>query len=277
MIRSYRERQKEYGINNRKSMAKKKNITISYILIYKLYTGMGYVCKFFFKIFSPKKLSAEREVSDLNLLLFSGIKGGTMLKAVLMSVYNTWERVPHVTICTDGTPKEVEVGSVVSLQNGTQDPGLCANPACDAACDAPAAVSACDARCKTSPTFDICMADCASGCHTFCGGQVAGRRYLDLAFAFTGIAANVCSDDASPAMSRLSAVVGIPKQILLRAPPSSPEMLVVRVERGGQRQECAPGSGYQLVNTDDGPAVQFAGPCLLQPDDIWDLRYLTEK
>jgi len=54
-------------------------------------------------------------------------------------------------------------------------------------------------------------------------------------------------------------------------------MLVVRVERGGQRQECAPGSGYQLVNTDDGPAVQFAGPCLLQPDDIWDLRYLTEK
>jgi len=178
---------------------------------------------------------------------------------------------------TDGTPKEVEVGSVVSLQNGTQDPGLCANPACDAACDAPAAVSACDARCKTSPTFDICKADCASECHTFCGGQVAGRRYLDLAFAFTGIAANVCSDDASPAMSRLSAVVGIPKQILLRAPPSSPEMLVVRVERGGQRQECAPGSGYQLVNTDDGPAVQFAGPCLLQPDDIWDLRYLTEK
>src|SRR5262245_3347219 len=133
---------------------------------------------------------------------------------------------------SDGMSKEVEVGAVVSLQNGTQEPGVCANPACDAVCDTPAAVAACDARCKPSPTFQICMADCASECHTFCGGQVPGRRYLDLAFAFSGIAANVCSDDASPALSQLSAVIGIPKQVLLRAPPTSPEVLVVRVERG---------------------------------------------
>jgi len=178
---------------------------------------------------------------------------------------------------TDGTPKEVEVGAVVSLQDGTQDPGVCANPACDAACDAPAGVAACDVRCKNSPTYQICMADCASECHTFCGGQVPGRRYLDLAYAFSGIAANVCSDDASPALSRLSSVIGIPKQVLLRAPPSSPDVLVVRVERGGQSQECAPGTGYVLVNTEDGPAVQFAGPCTLQPDDVWDLRYLTNR
>ncbi len=177
----------------------------------------------------------------------------------------------------DGTSKEVEVGAVVSLQNGTQEPGVCANPACDAACDAPAAVAACDARCKPSPTYTICMADCASECHTFCGGQVPGKRYLDLAFAFSGIAANVCSDDASPALSQLSSVIGIPKQVLLRAPPTSPEVLVVRVERGGQSQECAAGTGYQLVTTDDGPAVQFEGPCALQPDDVWDVRYLTEK
>jgi hypothetical protein len=87
-------------------MAKKKPVTISDILVYKFYTGMGHIFKFFFKVFSSGKLSAEREVSDLNLLLFSGVKGGTMLKAVLLSVYNTWERVPHVTICTDGTPRE---------------------------------------------------------------------------------------------------------------------------------------------------------------------------
>jgi len=72
-------------------------------------------------------------------------------------------------------------------------------------------------------------------------------------------------------------VIGIPKQILLRAPPSAPEYLVVRVERGGQSFECASGVGYNLIATDDGPAVQFAGPCLLQPDDTWDIRYLANR
>jgi hypothetical protein len=178
---------------------------------------------------------------------------------------------------SDGTPKEVQVGAVVSLQDGTQDPGVCANPTCDAECDSPAAVSACDARCTPSPTYQICMADCASECHTFCGGQVPGRRYLDLAYAFSGVAANVCRDDASPALSRLSAVIGIPKQVLLRAPPSSPEVLVVRVERGGQGIECAAGTGYELVSTVDGPALRFTGACALQPDDVWDVRYLTNR
>ena len=178
---------------------------------------------------------------------------------------------------SDGTPKEVQVGAVVSLKDGTPDPGVCANPACDAACDAPAAVAACDARCQGTPTYDICMADCASSCHTFCGGQVPGQRYLDLAYAFSGVAANVCSDDASPGLSRLSAVIGIPKQVLLRAQPSAPELLVVRVERGGHGFECVPGQGYEIVTTSDGPAVQFAGDCLLQPDDTWDVRYLTNR
>src|SRR5262249_2696201 len=99
----------------------------------------------------------------------------------------------------------------------------------------------------------------------------------DLAFAFSGIAANVCSDDASPALSQLSAVIGIPKQVLLRAPPTSPEVLGVRVERGGQSQECAPGTGVQLVTTSEGQGVQVEGPCVLQPDDVWDVRYLTAK
>jgi hypothetical protein len=178
---------------------------------------------------------------------------------------------------SDGTPKEVQVGAVVSLKDGTPDPGVCANPTCDAACDAPAAVAACDAHCQGTPTYDICMADCASSCHTFCGGQVPGRRYLDLAYAFSGVAANVCSDDASPGLSRLSAVIGIPKQVLLRAQPSAPELLVVRVERGGHGFECVPGQGYDIVTTSDGPAVQFAGDCLLQPDDTWDVRYLTNR
>jgi hypothetical protein len=178
---------------------------------------------------------------------------------------------------SDGTPKEVDVGAVVSLHDGTQEPGVCADPTCDAACDAPAAVAACDARCQSSPTFQICIADCASECHTFCGGQVPGRRYLDLAYAFSGVAANVCSDDASPSLSQLSAVIGIPKQVLLRAEPSSPDLLAVRVDRGSQSFECKAGEGYDLVSTADGTAVRFTGSCLLQPDDVWDLRYLTTR
>jgi len=177
----------------------------------------------------------------------------------------------------DGTPKEIEVGSVVSLQDGTQDPGLCSNPACDAACDAQPAVDACNARCGQSPTYQICMADCTSECHTFCGGQVPGRRYLELAFAFSGVAANVCSDDASPAMSKLSAVIGIPTQLQLRARPTAPDLLVVRIERAGQSFECMPGLGYDLLDGADGIFVQFKGACLLQPDDTWDVRYLTAK
>lgn len=178
---------------------------------------------------------------------------------------------------SDGRPKEIEVGAVVSLQNGTQDPGVCANPACDAACDAPAGLSACQSRCGASPTFQICMADCAAECHSYCGGQVPGRRYLELAFAFQGLAANVCSDDASPALGRLSGIIGIPKQIQLRARPTAAEFLVVRVERGGKSKECVEGQGYQLTDTQDGIFVKFAGDCVLQPDDVWDLRYLTAK
>ena len=133
------------------------------------------------------------------------------------------------------------------------------------------------ARCDGAPTFQICMADCNAQCHTFCGGQVPGRRYLELAFAFSGVAANVCSDDASPGLSKLSGVIGIPAQIQLRATPSSPDLLVVRIERGGQSIECAPGQGYSLVDAADGTYVKFAGECVLQPDDTWDVRYLTNK
>ena len=177
----------------------------------------------------------------------------------------------------DGSPKEIEVGAIVSLQDGTQDPGVCANPSCDAACDAPAAVSACQVRCGQAPTYQICVADCTAECHSFCGGQVPGRRYLELAFAFSGVAANVCSDDASPSLSKLSAVIGIPRQIQLRARPSAADLLVVRIERGGQSFECMLGQGYTLIDGTDGLFVQFAGPCTLQPDDIWDVRYLTNK
>jgi len=87
-------------------MAKKKNITIGLIVTEKFYTGIGLIFKTLFKVLTPKKLSPGREVSDLNLLLFSGAKGLKSLKAVLLTIYKTWDKIPHVTIVTDGTPTE---------------------------------------------------------------------------------------------------------------------------------------------------------------------------
>ena len=177
----------------------------------------------------------------------------------------------------DGSAKEVQVGSIVSLTDGSRDPGLCSNPACDAECSSPAGTARCEARCAQAPTYQVCMADCASECHLFCGGETPGRRYVELAYAFEGAVGNVCSDDASPALSRLTAVIGIPKQVPLKARPQSPDLLDVRVERGGVSMMCPAGVGHELVETTDGPVVHFIGTCVLQPDDTWDVRYLTTR
>jgi hypothetical protein len=175
----------------------------------------------------------------------------------------------------DGSAKEIEVASIVSLANGTQDPGICTNPTCDAACDSPAQAQQCAQKCSGAAQVAQCQADCVATCHSFCGGQVPGRRYVEAALSFSGIAANICEDDASRPLGRLSAVIGIPKEVLLVAPLQSPDLLRVRVGRKGAVLECLPGQGYQLVTTADGPAVRFLGDCLLQPDDVWDIRYLA--
>jgi hypothetical protein len=120
-----------------------------------------------------------------------------------------------------------------------------------------------------------CRADCVAQCHLFCGGQVPGRRYMEAAVAFSGIAANICEDDASVPLGRLAAVIGIPKEVVLVAKPQAPDLLHVRIARNGAIVECLPGQGYALVPTGDGAAVRFAGVCLLQPDDVWDIRYLA--
>ena len=177
----------------------------------------------------------------------------------------------------DRTPKEIEVAAIVSLNDGTPDPGICSNPSCDSTCDLGPAVQKCNAQCQDAPDSKECASDCIRTCHSFCGGQVAGRRYQELAVAFGGVVGNVCSDDASPALARLSQVIGIPTQVALFAEPSDANLLQVHVERGGQTHNCEPGVGFQLVETSDGPVVHFLGDCLLLPDDIWDVRYLAQR
>ena len=72
-------------------------------------------------------------------------------------------------------------------------------------------------------------------------------------------------------------MIGIPKEIQLVAEPASTEYLRVHVDRGDQSMDCAQGQGFVLVATPDGPAVRFTGACLLEPDDIWDIRYLANR
>jgi len=158
----------------------------------------------------------------------------------------------------DRSAKEVQVAAIVSLKDGTREPGVCTDGCAGA----------------TPPA--LCMADCTAECKMFCDGQVPSRRYVEMATAFQGLSASVCSDDAGGPLGRLAAVIGIPKQIELVARPTGLTYLRVRVDRAGTSLDCAPGQGFDLVQTPDGPAVRFTGACTLQPDDVWDIRYLTD-
>jgi hypothetical protein len=176
----------------------------------------------------------------------------------------------------DGSAKEVQVAAIVSLKDGTREPGVCTDGSCQARCDQPAAQQACQNRCAGATPPALCMADCTAECKMFCDGQVPSRRYVEMATAFQGLSASVCSDDAGGPLGRLAAVIGIPKQIELVARPTGLTYLRVRVDRAGTSLDCAPGQGFDLVQTPDGPAVRFTGACTLQPDDVWDIRYLTD-
>src|SRR5437764_158531 len=59
---------------------------------------------------------------------------------------------------SDGSAKEVEVAAIVSLADGTHEPGLCTDGACSARCDAPAAQQACQSRCAGAVPIALCVA-----------------------------------------------------------------------------------------------------------------------
>jgi hypothetical protein len=177
----------------------------------------------------------------------------------------------------DGSAHEVEIGAIVSLAPGTPDPGLCVDPACDSRCNSTQGQQDCASRCAGAVDVAACRADCLTECHTFCGGQVPGRRYAELAMAFTGALGNVCSDDASEPLARLSQVIGIPTEVSLYTQPEDVNLIQVTVERAGAIIDCAPGTGFDLLQTPDGPAVRFEGDCKLLPDDVWDVRYLAQR
>jgi hypothetical protein len=88
-------------------MSNNKKTTITRLIADKCYRAMGHLCRLSFSALTRSKLSADRQLSDVNMVFLSGRKGAKMLKAVLHSVYYRWEKIPHVIIVSDGTPKEV--------------------------------------------------------------------------------------------------------------------------------------------------------------------------
>ncbi|HXD77089.1 MAG TPA: hypothetical protein VN616_04740 [Puia sp.] len=82
-------------------------ITISSIVVEKCYSLLGRCCRLAFTLAFPRKLAADKPLAGTDLLLFSGRKGAKMMKAVLLSIYYNWEKIPRLTLVSDGTPKEV--------------------------------------------------------------------------------------------------------------------------------------------------------------------------
>jgi hypothetical protein len=87
-------------------MAKKKHRTIGDIFDYHFYALLGRLFRITFSILTRRKLAADKPLSDFSLVLFSGHKGSRMIKAVLLSIYYRWEKIPPVILVSDGTPKE---------------------------------------------------------------------------------------------------------------------------------------------------------------------------
>jgi hypothetical protein len=79
-------------------------VTITSIIVKRFYNLLGHTCRFVFTLSFPRNLSAGKPLADTNLLLFSGKKGARMLKAVLLSIYYNWDKIPRLTLISDGTP-----------------------------------------------------------------------------------------------------------------------------------------------------------------------------
>lgn len=82
-------------------------VTITSIVVKKFYNLLGHSCRFAFTLAFPKRLPADRPLADTDLLLFSGYRGAKMMKAVLLSMYYSWDKIPRLTLVSDGTPREV--------------------------------------------------------------------------------------------------------------------------------------------------------------------------
>jgi hypothetical protein len=82
-------------------------VSFSQLIVAKFYNLLGHGLRKIFTLASPKRLPADRTVGGADLVLFSGIRGAKMMKAVLLSVYYRWDNMPNLTIVSDGTPKEV--------------------------------------------------------------------------------------------------------------------------------------------------------------------------
>jgi len=77
------------------------------IFVKRFYNLLGHSFRLAFSAAFPRKLSPTKPLADTNLLLFSGQKGATMLRAVLLSIYYNWNTIPRLILISDGTPLNV--------------------------------------------------------------------------------------------------------------------------------------------------------------------------
>jgi hypothetical protein len=82
-------------------------VTMTSIFVKRFYNLLGHTCRFAFTLAFPRRLSADKPLADIGLLLFSGHKGAKMMKAVLLSIYYNWNKIPRLTVISDGTPINV--------------------------------------------------------------------------------------------------------------------------------------------------------------------------
>lgn len=82
-------------------------VTFGKVFVDKCYNLLGHGLRKIFMLAAPKRLPADREVGGTDLVLFSGRRGAVMMKALLLSIYYRWDKIPHITLVSDGTPKEV--------------------------------------------------------------------------------------------------------------------------------------------------------------------------
>jgi hypothetical protein len=82
-------------------------INIGSILVKKCYSLLGRCCRLAFTLTFPREIDPGKPLAETDLLLFSGAKGAKMMKAVLLSMYYNWEKIPRLTLISDGTPKNI--------------------------------------------------------------------------------------------------------------------------------------------------------------------------
>jgi hypothetical protein len=66
------------------------------------------------------ELNSHKDKSNVELVFYCGRKSIKYLNASLISVYNSWERLPHITIVSDGTIQKDLLSEIIKWPRGIE-------------------------------------------------------------------------------------------------------------------------------------------------------------